>query len=105
MTTDETSIWLFIVTVAVFTLYLLHLIFSVRYWRQQRTASAFMTMYIAAMIQAGMTSILFVRAARTWPSATWIVDAAVWVAPVLTWFLLTGAIVALWAWRTPSRRL
>lgn len=100
----DTAIWLFVVSAVVLTLWTTHFVLSTRAWLRERSARSFQVWYIALMVLAGMVSITLSRAARTWPEALWIVDVAVWVAPVLTWMLLSGGVVALWTWSRPDRR-
>lgn len=101
---DEGQLWLVGVTLVVFSVWFVHFALALRSWLAERTARAFQVWYIALMIQAGMTSILIGTAARAWPSALFLEDLRLFVAPILTWMLLSGGVVALWTWSRPDRR-
>ena len=101
---SETQLWLFAASSLVFVVWATHLVLSLRMWIIERTARAFRNAYIAGMIQAGMLAILLGQAQRTWIRAPFLEDLRIFVAPILTWMLLSGGIVALWTWSRPDRR-
>lgn len=90
--------WIVAASLGTFTLWLPHLILSIRLWLHERKPRSFRGAYIAVMLQIGLLRIVLSAATLTWPDVGWINFLNLLTAPVLTAALISGAFVALYSW-------
>ena len=93
------SLWLAGLSFIVWLFYLDHLYHAIRLYAAEKSYRAFRNSFIAVMLQVGLTRIAIGSLQIAFPDQTFFVDLRNWTAPMLTFLLLTGAVVLAYTWR------
>ena len=93
------SVWLAAVSFLVWVIYIDHLYHAVKLYTLERSYRAFRNGFIAVMLQLGLTRITIGSLQIAFPDVQFFMTLRTITAPLLTFFLLTGAIVLVYTWR------